>query len=501
MEQASYDVIVIGGGNAALCAALSAREQGATVLVLERAPLEKRGGNSAFTGGGFRMVHHGADDIKRVVPDLTDEEIARTDFGRYTAEDYLDDLGRITQYYIDPDLAETIVRNSTDTVHWIRGRGVRFVPNYGRQAFNVNGRFKFFGGVVIYANGGGRGLMEQLYKATEKHGIAVRYGAQAQALVRGPAGVEGVRILSDGAEETIRARAVVLACGGFEANREMRTRYLGPGWDMAKVRGTRYNTGDGITMALDIGAQSYGQWSGCHSVAWERYAPDFGEVDQPHSSYRHSYPFGIMVNADGKRFVDEGADFRNYTYAKYGRVVLQQPGSFAWQVFDQQVKHLLREEYKLRGATKVQGNTLEELADRMQDVHPRQFIETVREFNAAVKREVPFDPNIKDGRRTTGLAIDKTNWANTLEAPPFEAYSVGCGITFTFGGLKIDTATHVLDIEDRSIPGLYAAGELVGGLYYFNYPGSTGLMAGAVFGRIAGREGARHAQGTQSRAA
>ena len=255
MEQGSYDVIVVGGGNAALCAALSAHEQGAAVLVLERAPEEKRGGNSAFTGGGFRMVHHGAEDIKRIVPDLTDEEIARTDFGRYTAEDYLDDLGRITQYYIDPDLAETIVRNSTDTVHWIRGRGVRFVPNYGRQAFNVNGRFKFFGGVVIYANGGGRGLMELLYKATEKHGIAVRYGAQAKALLRGPAGVEGVRILAGGAEEVIRARAVVLACGGFEANREMRTRYLGPGWDMAKVRGTRYNTGDGIAMALDIGAQ------------------------------------------------------------------------------------------------------------------------------------------------------------------------------------------------------------------------------------------------------
>ncbi|MBI1965536.1 MAG: FAD-dependent tricarballylate dehydrogenase TcuA [Betaproteobacteria bacterium] len=501
MENASFDVIVVGGGNAALCAALSAREQGAAVLVLERAPVEKRGGNSAFTGGGFRMVHHGAADIRNIVPDLTDEEIARTDFGQYTAEDYLDDLGRITQYYIDPDLAETIVRNSTDTVHWVRGRGVRFVPNYGRQAFNVNGRFRFFGGVVICANGGGRGLMEQLYKATEKHGIAVRYGAQAKALLRGPAGIEGVRILVNGVEEVIRSRAVVLACGGFEANREMRTRYLGPGWDMAKVRGTRYNTGDGINMALEIGAQSYGQWSGCHSVAWERYAPDFGEVELPHSSYRHSYPFGIMVNADGGRFVDEGADFRNYTYAKYGRVVLQQPGSFAWQVFDQQVKHLLREEYKLRGATKVQGNTLEELADRMQDVHPRQFIETVREYNAAVKRDVPFDPNVRDGRGTAGLAVNKTNWANTLEVPPFEAYSVGCGITFTFGGLKIDTATHVLDVEDRPIPGLYAAGELVGGLFYFNYPGSTGLMAGSVFGCIAGREGARHARGAQSAAA
>ena len=488
--EATYDVIVIGGGNAALCAALSAHEQGRRVLVLERAPEDKRGGNSAFTGGGFRMVHHGADDIRRIVPDLTDDEIARTDFGQYTAEDYLDDLGRITQYYIDPDLAETIVRNSTDTVHWMRGRGVRFVPNYGRQAYNVNGRFKFFGGVVIYANGGGRGLMDQLYKAVDKAGITVRYRAQATALERGPDGIEGVRARIDGRETVIRARAVVLACGGFEANREMRTRYLGPGWDMAKVRGTRYNTGDGIRMALDIGAQSYGQWSGCHSVAWERYASDYGDVEHPHAGYRHSYPFGIMVNADGKRFVDEGADFRNYTYAKYGRVVLQQPGSFAWQVFDQQVKHLLRDEYKLRGATKVTGNTLEELADRMQDVHPRQFLDTVQEYNAAVQTQVAFDPNVKDGRRTVGLAVDKTNWANTLAVPPFEAYSVGCGITFTFGGLKIDTTSQVLDMDDAPIPGLYAAGELVGGLYYFNYPGSTGLMAGSVFGRIAGRSAA-----------
>lgn len=493
MSEKSYDVIVVGGGNAALCAALAARDKGASVLVLERAPESKRGGNSAYTGGGFRIVHHGAPDIKKIVPDLTDDEIARTDFGEYSAEDYLDDLGRITQYYIDPDLAETIVRNSTDTVHWMCERGVRFVPNYGRQAYNVKGRFKFFGGVVIYANGGGRGLIDLLYKAIAKHGIAVRYDVQAKHLIRGPNGIEGVRVIVNGVEEVIRAKAVVLASGGFEANREMRTRYLGPGWDMAKVRGTRYNTGDGIQMALDIGAQSYGQWSGCHSVAWERYAPDFGDVEHPHAGYRHSYPFGIMVNADGKRFVDEGADFRNYTYAKYGRVVLQQPGSFAWQIFDQQVKPLLRDEYKLRGATKIIADTLEELADRMQDVHGRNFLETIQQYNAAVSRDVPFDPNVRDGRCTVGLEINKTNWANTIEVGPFEAYSVGCGITFTFGGVKIDTGTHVLDMEDSAIPGLYAAGELVGGLYYFNYPGSTGLMAGAVFGRIAGREAAAHA--------
>lgn len=488
MTQEQYDVVVVGGGNAALCAALSAAEQGAKVALLERAPEEKRGGNSKFTGGGFRMVHHGADDIKRIVPDLSDAEIARTDFGEYSAETYLDDLGRITQYFIDPDLAETLVQKSTDTVHWLMGRGVKFLPNFGRQAYNHQGRFKFFGGVVIYANGGGAGLVESEYKAAAMHGASVYYGARVRGIERTKNGVEAVRVLTDNTEHVIRTRSVVLACGGFEANREWRTRYLGPGWDMAKVRGTRYNTGDGIEMALAIGAQSYGQWSGCHAVAWERYANDYGDVDGQHSAgYRHSYPFSIMVNANGERFVDEGADFRNYTYAKYGRVVLSQPGGYAWQVFDAQVMHLLRDEYKMRGATKVRAETLEDLVGRMQDVNPAAFMKTVHEYNAAVKRDATFDPNIKDGKCTVGLKVDKTNWANTIEKAPFEAYSVGCGITFTFGGLKINTDAQVLDIEDKPIPGLYAAGELVGGLFYFNYPGSAGLMAGAVFGRIAGR--------------
>src|SRR5215468_6846581 len=191
MQDESYDVVVIGGGNAALCAALSAAEQGAKVVLLERAPEAKRGGNSNFTGGGFRMVHHGVQDIKRVVPDLSDADIERTDFGEYSRETYLDDLGRVTQYYIDPDLAEALVDNSTDTVHWLMGCGVKFLPNYGRQAYNHEGRFKFFGGVVIYANGGGAGLVESEYKAAAGHGITVRYGARATAIVRGGSSVEG----------------------------------------------------------------------------------------------------------------------------------------------------------------------------------------------------------------------------------------------------------------------------------------------------------------------
>lgn len=485
-----YDVVVVGGGNAALCAALSAREHGASVLLLERAPEEKRGGNSAFTGGGFRMVHNGAETVRSVVPDLSEGEIANTDFGEYTAEQYLDDLGRVTQYYCDPDLAETVVLNSTDTVQWLHGRGVRFVPRFGRYAFKHEGKFKFFGGTVVEATGGGRGLVEAEYKAAVKFGVDIRYGVRATGLLRGPSGICGVRVETKGVEEEIPAKAVVIAAGGFEANREWRTRYLGAGWEMAKVRGTRFNTGDGIRMALDAGAQAYGQWSGCHSVSWERYAPDFGELDRPITASRNGYPFSLMINANGERFVDEGADFRNYTYAKYGRIVLEQPGSFAWHVFDSQVDHLLHDEYRSKGTTKVQANTIEELVAKMEDVHAPTFLKTVREFNAAVKRDVAFNPNIKDAKCTEGLAINKSNWANPIEKPPFSAYAVTCGITFTFGGIKISPSTQVLDIEDAPLPGLYAAGELVGGLFYFNYPGSSGLMAGAVFGRIAGREAA-----------
>src|SRR6266567_8813063 len=193
MHGERFDVVVIGGGNAALCAALAAAERGAKVGLLERAPEAKRGGNSNFTGGGFRMVHHGAQDIRAVVPDLSDADIARTDFGEYSAEEYLDDLGRTTQYYIDPDLAETLVKSSTETVHWLMQRGVKFLPNYGRQAYNHEGRFKFFGGIVIYANGGGAGLVQSEYNAAAKHGISIRYGTRATALLRGPKGIEGVR--------------------------------------------------------------------------------------------------------------------------------------------------------------------------------------------------------------------------------------------------------------------------------------------------------------------
>jgi tricarballylate dehydrogenase len=485
-----YDVIVVGAGNAAFCAALAAREKLEKVLVLERAAEDEAGGNSRFTAGLMRVAYAGVDDLKRAIPDLTAEEIARTDFGTYTEQQFLDDMARVTEFRCDPDLTELLVKRSLATVEWMRAKGVRFTAAWGRQAFNIGGKFKFWGGLTVEAVGGGPGLVESLTNAAKKSGIDVWYSARATGLIAGDDGVKGVRVKRNGKTVEVRARSVVLAAGGFQANPEWRARYLGPGWELAKVRGTRFNTGDGIRMALDAGAAPAGNWSGCHAVAWERNAPEFGDLAIGDQFQKHSYPWGVYINSLGKRFLDEGADFRNYTYAKYGRVILGQPGQFAWQIFDAKVKAQLRDEYRIRQVTKVTANTLEELCAKLDDTDAKAALEELKAYNAAVRQDIAFDPNVKDGRCTQGLAIPKSNWANTLDTPPFEAYAVTCGITFTFGGLRINTDAQVLDTDGAPIPGLYAAGELVGGIFYFNYPGGTGLTNGAVFGRIAGASAA-----------
>jgi tricarballylate dehydrogenase len=223
-------------------------------------------------------------------------------------------------------------------------------------------------------------------------------------------------------------------------------------------------------------------------------SPEFGNLAVGDGFQKHSYPLGIMVNANGQRFVDEGADFRNYTYAKYGRRILEQPGHFAWQIFDSKVSELLRSEYRIREVTVVRADSLEELASRLDGVDTAELLKTVEHFNQSVREEVPFNPNLKDGRSTTDLEPPKSNWANTISEPPFEAYMVTCGITFTFGGLRVDPTANVVDVYGQPIPGLYAAGELVGDLFYFNYPGGTGLTSGAVFGRLAGAGAAKFAR-------
>ena len=487
MVTISADVAIVGAGNAALCAALAATESGANVVVLEAASEDDRGGNSAYTAGAMRVVYDGVGDLQKLVPDLDQSKVESTDFGTYSFDNYLDDVARVTQYRADPDLLEILISRSFSTLEWMRSKGVRFQPSYGRQAFKVDGRFKFWGGLVVETWGGGPGLMQALFDGAVGAGVRVIYEARARELKIEGGCVSGVLVTLRGGETLdVTAGAVVLASGGFEANSEMRARYLGPGWDLAKVRGSRHNMGDGIRMGLEAGAEPYGNWSGCHAVSWDMNAPAYGNLLVGDGFQKHSYPFGIMINAKGERFLDEGADFRNYTYAKYGREILDQPGQFAWQIFDAKVSHLLRDEYRIREITCVQADSIADLATKLEGVDAAGLERTVTAFNAAVQTDVLFDPNIKDGRGTEGLAVAKSNWANPLDTPPYEAYGVTCGITFTFGGLHIDAAGRVLDAAQDPIPGLYAAGELVGGLFYFNYPGGTGLTSGAVFGRISG---------------
>ena len=481
-----YDVVVVGKGNAALCAALSARDQGATVAMLEAANVEESGGNSRFAGGVMRFAYSSVEDLQKLT-DIPEDEAKNTDWDSNTVDEFYDDLYRVTAFRTDPDLSEALITQSHEGMVWLRSQGASFVPNYGAQSAIVNGKRKFFGRFPITVNGGGAGLVADLTKTAAKKGIEIFYETRAFQLIYDGKHVRGVRAKQKGEVVEFNARAVVLACGGFEANPEWRTRYLGPGWELAKVRGTRHNLGEGLKMALEIGACPYGNWSGRHAVSWERHAPDFGVVERSHDPYRHSYPLSVMINAEGKRFVDEGADFYNYTYAKYGAEVLRQTGQYAYQVFDAKVRPLLKKEYGGRNVTRFTDNTLEELAEKLEGVDGKQFLKTVREYNAAVKQDVPFNKAVRDGRCTTGLEPPKSNWANTLDTPPFEAFGVTCGITFTFGGLRINHETgQVLDLGYEPIPGLYAAGEMVGGIFYFNYPAGTGLVSGTVFGRIAG---------------
>jgi tricarballylate dehydrogenase len=473
------DVIVVGAGNAAMSAAQAARERGARVLVLEKAPRAWSGGNSAFTAGAMRVAHDGVASLRDVLED--DPRLDATDLPSYSAEEFEADMRRITLGRGDETMARTLVRDSADAIRWLRSRGIRFRLMYERQSYEVDGRHVFWGGLAVGVVDGGRGLIDQHLAAAEAQGIEVRYDAAVVDLVEG-----GVVVRApDGVRSTLRSRGVVLAAGGFESNPQMRAAHLGPNWDVAKVRGTPHNTGEVLRAALRLGAQPYGNWSGCHAIQWDRDAPPTGDLELTNRFSRQSYPLGIVVNLDGERFVDEGADFRNYTYAKYGAAVLAQPSGVAFQVFDARSVPLLRAiDYEAPGASRVDADSLRSLAEAL-GIDAERFERTVTEFNAAI---VPgeFDPAVKDGVRTEGLAVPKSNWALPIERPPFTAFGVTCGITFTFGGVRVDQDARVLDLAGRPLPGLYAAGELVGGLFFHNYPGGSGLTAGTVYGRRAG---------------
>jgi tricarballylate dehydrogenase len=492
----SWDVIVVGSGNAALCAALAARETAPRVLVIEKAPRAMAGGNTQYTAGAMRFVYNSDAELLPLLSDPDDPRLPRTDFGTYTAERFAGDLLAFNDGRTLSPEQEILIGKSYETMLWLASKSVTFEPIYARQSFEKEGRHVFWGGLTLAAANEGVGLFQAELAALQAQGGAVRYECAATGLLTTEGKVTGVRVRTPGGEEELRGRAVVLACGGFEANAQMRRDHIGPDWVKAKVRGTPHNTGDGLTIAFALGARRYGLYEGCHATPMDLYMKDYGNLDIPHGDRKHyrkiCYFLGLMLNAKGERFVDEGRDFRNYTYAQFGRAVLEQPGHFAWQIFDAKVDDLLYAEYRFHDAHYVEAETLAALLPRLEGVDWKAARRTIEAFNAAVMEDVPFDPTVKDGKGTRGLALPKSNWAQRIDTPPFKAYPVTGGITFTYGGLKLGGDGEVLRDDGSAIPGLYACGEMVGGVFFNGYPGGSGLTSGAVFGRIAGGGAARH---------
>lgn len=474
------DVVVVGGGNAGLVAAIEARNQGADVVLIEKGPQATRGGNSRFTYGDFRVVTNGIGDFRDLI-DPADMPQREVEIEQLTPEFFHGEAMRLSEGLADPALTRLFVDRSYDTIVWLKQQGVRFMLNPG-LAFEKEGRLFYpVGNANIQVIDAGVGLVETLYGIAERKGVRIIYDTAARKLLLDAQGaVAGVSARGSSGMIAIDAPGVVLCCGGFQADAAKRRAYLGEHMDLVKQRGTRYNTGDWIQMGNDIGAKMVGHWGGCHASP---VSADFAIVDDEQvRGPRYAFPYGIMVNRLGARFVDEGENFYCWTYNRYGKDILRQPQSIAYQVFDAKVFPLLG--YK--DAEHVEAESLAALAAKV-GIDSAGFARTIADFNAAIPADAPpFVAYELDARRTRGLAPDKTNWAQRIDSPPYRAYAVVCGLTMTYGGLKTDEQARVIDTMDRPIGGLYAVGEVTGGYFYHTYLGGSGLIRGAVMGRVAG---------------
>lgn len=489
----TYDVIVVGAGNAALAAAVSAKENGAErVVVIEKAPREMRGGNTHWSGGVLRFAFDDPRQIGELLPDVEDQfENFYDGISPYTKDDFHGDLMRVTSGRTDPVLSKLLVSSSFDTVKWMKkAGGIKMEPAITLSAVKKGNVMVWARGLVVRAEHEGVGLSRSWFATADRLGIEIRYGTAATELLVGDdARINGVKVRDDDGISILNARSVVLGCGGFEANVQMRTQHIGPLVGAAKVRGTPHNQGDGLRMAMNIGAMPWGQWSGCHATPISADWGDFAPRELTDRSNRLSYVYGIMLNRKGRRFVDEGEDGALFTYAKFGRAILAEPGAKAWQIFDARVIHLLEPRYQT--SKPIVADTLEGLVGQLDLDDKEQALKTIDEYNSCARAlEDGFDPTRKDQLSSKGLALEKTNWALRIEKAPFYAYSATGGITFTFGGLKVNETAQVVGTDWRPIKGLFCCGEMVGGLFYDNYPAGTGLVSGATFGRIAGRSAA-----------
>jgi tricarballylate dehydrogenase len=458
------DVLIVGGGIAGLAASVAAAQAGAHVILIEKAPPAGRGGNTRFADAQMRFPHEA-------------DEFAPRD---YTADEMYSDLMRISRGRANTALVRVLCDNARETAEWLTGLGLEWEAGYPHTA-----------GYRRSPKSGGAGLVDLLFRRFEGLGGVVSYETGATDLVvDATRRITGVRAASPEGVVDIQAKGgVILACGGFQANVQMRVAHLGRFADSLILRGSRYNTGEGLMMAIAAGAKPAGQWGDYHSAVLDARSPKI----ECGVTALYNYQMGIFVDAQGKRFLDEGEDFRDHTYVKFSKYIVEQAGGEAWCLFDQQAYQ--REEFARAWrpvGPPLQAETLKELAGMM-DVPAEDLLDTVGGYNAAIQPGT-YDLDRLDGKRTAGIFPPKSNWALPLDHPPYIAIPVTGGITFTFGGIECDTTARVIDTRGVVMEGLYAAGEPMGGIFYYNYPGASSVIRGAVYGRIAGTDSARRAR-------
>lgn len=458
-----FDVLLIGGGNAALCAAISAKRTGAkSVLVLEGAPRFYRGGNTRHTRN-MRCAHDAATD---------------TLSGPYTEDEFWDDLLRVTQGNTDEQLARFMIAQSKEMLTWIVEQGVKFQPSLG-GTLSLGRTNSFF-------LGGGRAMLNALYRTAEELGVEILYDAEVIGLDVRDRRFHAAEVKLNGKDvQVVHAKALVAAAGGFEANIEWLKESWGPPAENFLIRGTPYNRGTVLKMLLNAGVQPIGDPTQCHAVAIDARAPKF---DGGIITRLDCVVFGVVVNKNAKRFYDEGEDFWPKRYAIWGRLVAQQPDQIAYIVFDaSSLKMFMPSLYP-----PIKGDSISDLASKL-GLDPAMLEQTVSEFNTAV-RPGSFDHTVLDDCRTEGLTPPKTHWARRIETGPFYAYPVRPGITFTYLGTRVDRDARMQMADGGQAENMFAAGEIMAGnVLGRGYAAGIGMTIGSVFGRIAGREAAQHA--------
>ena len=494
MSDTNYaDVIIVGTGNAGFAAAVSASENGAKVLMLEKASEDYMGGNSALTIH-MRFAYNSFSDLLPLVKDdkqtynkLYNKKLQELSevVTEYTESDYLKDIMNVTSGKSDKILSKELVTNSLPTIKWMNKLGHLWSPTFDNPT-SAN---------VVSFNGKGYGLMQRWKNIALNKGVNIKYNHQVIDLIKNNEDIiSGVVAKTNNENKIYYANSVILACGSFESNAQMRAKYLGEQWRNVKLRGIPNNTGEGLEMAISHGAIPYDDWSTCHASPQDINRPDYdlpGENKSGDYWSRYAYPFSIMVNINGNRFIDEGETWRGLTYAKTGKAILEQKNNMAFQLFDSKhVKAGVLKKYKK--PTKYQAGTLIDIANKIKITDKENFINNINTFNKAVQSG-NYNPHKLDGKKVKNIFPSRSNWALPLDNPPYLAYPVICGMTFCYGGLKTSINGELINKNGDIINGLYAVGEMLGGLWHNNYPSGGGMMAGAVFGKNAGKHASNKA--------